>query len=289
MKTTKRILAILLAALLSLGALAVVAYAFPVPGTVSYVNGWFDVEKVGNYATLEIGGNARIVQYDGTAFIFDDIDAAKPVALYIKNCTTQAEIGPLYPIAGGRGAPYLTFRIDDLGITKPVPVPNSDQLYLADDYELYITSTSKSGRTLTKQPLAGGEYPSFNGGGFLTRLGDPAVYVTWPKISYMQDEDIDFTKPFALYLKNDPTGIFYGPFEQVGANAFVYRGQLPATGDFEYYLTCTSVSGVSMVKAPMGGGYGSRPAGGSGTWWEKLPGFVQWILRWICFGWIWMK
>ena len=24
-------------------------------------------------------------------------------------------------------------------------------------------------------------------------------------------------------------------------------------------------------------------------WWEKLPAWLQWILRYICFGWIWMK
>jgi len=24
-------------------------------------------------------------------------------------------------------------------------------------------------------------------------------------------------------------------------------------------------------------------------WWEKLPDILQWILRWILFGWIWMK
>jgi hypothetical protein len=31
--------------------------------------------------------------------------------------------------------------------------------------------------------------------------------------------------------------------------------------------------------------------GSAGTelWWAKLPGFVQWILRWLCFGWLWMK
>jgi len=23
-------------------------------------------------------------------------------------------------------------------------------------------------------------------------------------------------------------------------------------------------------------------------WWAGLPGWLQWILRWICFGWIWM-
>lgn len=25
------------------------------------------------------------------------------------------------------------------------------------------------------------------------------------------------------------------------------------------------------------------------SWWETLPGFVQWLLRWLCFGWIWMS
>ncbi|MCL2106268.1 MAG: hypothetical protein FWH26_04300 [Oscillospiraceae bacterium] len=24
-------------------------------------------------------------------------------------------------------------------------------------------------------------------------------------------------------------------------------------------------------------------------WWQALPGLLQWILRWICFGWLWMK
>jgi hypothetical protein len=24
-------------------------------------------------------------------------------------------------------------------------------------------------------------------------------------------------------------------------------------------------------------------------WWQGLPGWVQWILRWLIFGWIWMK
>jgi len=24
-------------------------------------------------------------------------------------------------------------------------------------------------------------------------------------------------------------------------------------------------------------------------WWERLPGFLQWILKWLCFGWLWMK
>jgi len=24
-------------------------------------------------------------------------------------------------------------------------------------------------------------------------------------------------------------------------------------------------------------------------WWERLPGFLQWILKWLCFGWLWMR
>ena len=24
-------------------------------------------------------------------------------------------------------------------------------------------------------------------------------------------------------------------------------------------------------------------------WWQKLPGFLAWFLRWVCFGWIWMR
>ena len=24
-------------------------------------------------------------------------------------------------------------------------------------------------------------------------------------------------------------------------------------------------------------------------WWQRLPGWAQWVLRWLCFGWIWMK
>ena len=28
---------------------------------------------------------------------------------------------------------------------------------------------------------------------------------------------------------------------------------------------------------------------GDADWWFTLPGFVQWILRYICFGWLWMK
>ena len=24
-------------------------------------------------------------------------------------------------------------------------------------------------------------------------------------------------------------------------------------------------------------------------WWQRLPSFLQFLLRWLCFGWIWMK
>jgi len=24
-------------------------------------------------------------------------------------------------------------------------------------------------------------------------------------------------------------------------------------------------------------------------WWQKQPNWIQWLLRYICFGWIWMK
>ena len=27
---------------------------------------------------------------------------------------------------------------------------------------------------------------------------------------------------------------------------------------------------------------------GSGAWWEDLPAFVQWLLKYVCFGWLWM-
>jgi len=25
------------------------------------------------------------------------------------------------------------------------------------------------------------------------------------------------------------------------------------------------------------------------NWWQRLPHFLQWIMRWLCFGWLWMK
>jgi len=28
---------------------------------------------------------------------------------------------------------------------------------------------------------------------------------------------------------------------------------------------------------------------GDASWWLSVPGWLQWILRWILFGWIWMK
>jgi len=28
---------------------------------------------------------------------------------------------------------------------------------------------------------------------------------------------------------------------------------------------------------------------GKASWWFRAPGFVQWFLRYICFGWAWMK
>jgi hypothetical protein len=27
----------------------------------------------------------------------------------------------------------------------------------------------------------------------------------------------------------------------------------------------------------------------SSPWWYGLPGWIQWILRYVCFGWVWMK
>ena len=41
------------------------------------------------------------------------------------------------------------------------------------------------------------------------------------------------------------------------------------------------------------GAVGAEPSAGlqaaTSQWWEGLPGFVQSILRWLFFGWIWMK
>ena len=56
-------------------------------------------------------------------------------------------------------------------------------------------------------------------------------------------------------------------------------------------LAIALVAGVAVLSAgairsdiPAG-----MQAGSAAPWWQGLPGFVQWMLRYLFFGWIWMK
>ena len=54
----------------------------------------------------------------------------------------------------------------------------------------------------------------------------------------------------------------------------------------EYYEYSDGDGNFVYVKVPDAP---SPPTPVLDPWWVSLPGWVQWILRWVCFGWIWMK
>jgi len=51
----------------------------------------------------------------------------------------------------------------------------------------------------------------------------------------------------------------------------ILRGDLTAAQNSEWQYTNFDWTFVPALK-----------------WWQRLPSFLQWILRWLCFGWIWM-
>jgi len=84
--------------------------------------------------------------------------------------------------------------------------------------------------------------------------------------------------------------IYYVP----QGNAQVDMNAEPVYRDGQWYMmfTANHFSEYALV-AP--GESGESDDGGDSadmpvlSWWQTLSGFVQWLLRWLCFGWIWMK
>jgi len=59
-------------------------------------------------------------------------------------------------------------------------------------------------------------------------------------------------------------------------------------------LSIALVAGVAAlsagaIRAESPAGLRAAPGDSAAPWWQSLPGFVQFILRYLCFGWLWMR
>jgi len=149
---------------------------------------------------------------------------------------------------------------------------------------------------------------------------DPNDYTTWPLLTLNQPVDLEFwgyagggfddsgTYPaYMSFYRFIPaeSGLYF--FEIVGPDSLMLRLVYVTTTDFIGVWADDVLPGAGTILDLEGGEeylvvaqaiY--RVPGSTGTfqvvarkvntpWWQNLPPFLQFLLRWLAFGWIWMR